>query len=108
TLTVSGTFVPSPWYSVEVSVPLLADHHGDESLALSPHELTRFLSRFGAAPFWSETKGVTVYPISLAGRAPDELAPRARRASITTPTRRDERNMDVRMAPPVVAALTPS
>ena len=29
-------------------------------LAVNPHALTRSLSRCGAAPFWSETSGVTV------------------------------------------------
>src|SRR5437764_12202404 len=44
TFTVSGTFEPSPMYSVDVFVPLLATHQGEDGLSLTPHALTRSLS----------------------------------------------------------------
>ena len=60
TLTTNPTFEPSPRYSVDVFVPLLATHHGEVGPAARPHALTRCLSLIGAAPDWSETSGVTV------------------------------------------------
>jgi hypothetical protein len=51
-----------------VSVPLLATHHGDDELAVSPHGLTRFGSVVGAAPLTSDTSECTEYALSSAAR----------------------------------------
>ena len=56
-----GNGVPVASYSVEVSVPLFATHHGVAGPSETPQALTRFGSVTGAMPGWSETSGVTVY-----------------------------------------------
>ena len=62
TATVSATFAPAPEYSVEVFVPLFADHHGVVGPADSPQALTRFVSAAGAGTdASSETSACTVY-----------------------------------------------
>src|SRR4029453_14387993 len=60
TVTTSDCGVPAPLYSVERLVPLSATHHGLVEEAVSPQALTRFGSRFCAAPGTSETSRVTV------------------------------------------------
>jgi hypothetical protein len=52
--------VPLLMYSVDLSVPLSATHHGLVGLRVSPQPLTRFGSVSAAAPGTSETRFVTV------------------------------------------------
>src|SRR5207302_5421621 len=50
TLTTSDCGVPSAVYSVDLSVPLSATHHGVVAPAVNPQPLTRFGSVWAAAP----------------------------------------------------------
>src|SRR4029079_3190191 len=61
TLTVIGTFAPAPVYSVEVSVPLLATHHGEVGSAAIPQPLTRFASTVLPSTPLSDWSEWTVY-----------------------------------------------
>src|SRR5262249_6700071 len=51
-----GTTVPSPLWSVEVPLPLLATHQGPMGLMARPHGLTRLGSTRSARPARSETR----------------------------------------------------
>ena len=51
-----GKAVPSAWYTVVLSVPLSATHHGEAGSAVRPQALTRFGSSLSATPVWSETR----------------------------------------------------
>ena len=57
-LTTSGRATPFPSYSVEVSVPLLATHHGEVGLDTRPQAFTRCESVNLAFPASSETRFV--------------------------------------------------
>src|SRR5205807_9585728 len=59
TVTTSGTIAPVDVYSVDLSMPLSATHHGLVALRASPQPLTRFVSGVCAAPATFETSGVT-------------------------------------------------
>src|SRR5262249_58787064 len=50
TLTTSDCGVPSAVYSVDLSVPLSATHHGVPGPEVRPQPLTRFGSGFAATP----------------------------------------------------------
>ena len=59
TFTTNGIAIPVPSYNVERSVPLSDTHQGVVGPDVSPHALTRFGSRFAAAPGTSETRFAT-------------------------------------------------
>src|SRR5204862_1073169 len=66
TLTISGSGWPEPSYSVDVSVPLFATHHGVVGPDTRPHAFFRLGSVVAATPGLSETSLVILYESSLA------------------------------------------
>src|SRR5436190_2537421 len=61
TFTTIGTIVPFPWYSVDLSVPLSATHHGVVGPAVMPQPLTRLGSIRSAGTPPSDTRLCTTY-----------------------------------------------
>src|SRR5262249_9521812 len=101
TPTTSGTIemvVPLLEYSVDLSFPLSATHHGLLGLRVSPQALTRFGSVMAAAPGTSETSGVTVYEPS--GGAADSGAAAAS-VRVETAATSARRSSDLRMFSPL-------
>src|SRR5215471_2012416 len=102
TPTTSGLIVIPPLfvaYSVDWSVPLSATHHGLEALRARPQPLTRCGSVTAAAPWTSETSGVTVYEPPGGAAGTGAAATSARLVTAATSTRR---RVDLGMIPPSV------